>query len=252
VHDGGRAGVLAARPATPADLARALTPEQGEELLAIVLQKEPWSATQQARWEELVEQAADAPGLYERLRQEAAIAAREKALAEEARVQAMPMRTFTGRGGAYVPGHAFAWLMSPKDGSMDVIDVGVLVTLQICFENRTACPFLGGEVVEGGFLLSAGYGYALARPLDAAGDLSWARARGGQLPGEWLGQGLDCGRESLHAPRRAAGQDAGGCDRRIVTCFSAGRRPRGRLPGRRAIGRAAGRQGQQQVGALVP
>lgn len=123
-----------------------LTPEQGEELFEIVFSEELRSPAQQSRQEALIELAGDAPGLFERLRQEGEIAAKEAKLAEETRFASLPERTYTGRGGVYLPAELVHDVVEARDDGMTAFRLGVLAAILLGIENKI--PTLVGARVE--------------------------------------------------------------------------------------------------------
>ena len=155
-----------------------LSEEEGVELLALVEERREGALTPKAesRYRQLVGTLAGSPSLFEDAARERAIGEREAALAEKARLDAMPLRRFEGKGGAFLPGYLHDWLMDPDEGSMSLTHLGVLGVLLLAFEHAET-PFAGSEVVDGVIVLDPGLGFTLSRTVDPYGDLGAGRVR---------------------------------------------------------------------------
>lgn len=154
-----------------------LTDEQGIELLALASERAEGElpARKERRYEALMEVLAGSPGIFEQARQQAAIAATEAALAEQARIDAMPVRRFEGKGGAYLPSFVGDWLLDPS-GAMGVVDAGILAMLLLGLESGRS-PFLQSEIVDGAIVLSAARGFQLVPHLNPETELPPSRVR---------------------------------------------------------------------------
>ena len=112
-----------------------LTPSQGEDLLGLANERAEHglSGRKRRRYETLIEQAADAPGLFEQARK-----AREAEQAAEA-------RGALDRGPIVLPPEVSDWLFDRRDGSLTAADAGVLVAVLCSIERGVSC-FARSEV----------------------------------------------------------------------------------------------------------
>lgn len=153
-----------------------LSIKQGEELLELVEQRRAGelSGRKQKRYEGLVGTLAGEPALFERKRKEAESTAAEADALERARVEAMPLRRFEGRGGVYLPAYLFSWLMTPTSDGLNVTDVGILAAILFGLEHGRS-PFLNSEVDAGAITLDGSAKYQLLPYLNPEGELSASR-----------------------------------------------------------------------------
>ncbi len=98
------------------------------------------------------------------------------ALAEQARIDAIPERTFSGRGGVYLPPYLWSWLMKPSEESTSVVDIGVLAAVLFALEHGQA-PFFKSEIVDGEIVLDPGAGCQLLPALNPHAELSELQVR---------------------------------------------------------------------------
>ena len=121
-----------------------LTREEGAELAALINQLHVNGAAgltskERTRYEHLVGKAAGNPSLFAARRRE--VAAREKLiqLTEEARMAALPQQQKCEEPGAVVlPAHAFTWLLSSREASWTIADLGMLAVVRGMFANGNA------------------------------------------------------------------------------------------------------------------
>jgi hypothetical protein len=100
---------------------------------------------QEARYVELVEQAADEPGLFAR-RTEAI--EREDAMKAEAAKLArtfLPRRRDPAPGSVELPAYLLRWLTNGQDETFDVTDLGVLAAVLLSFADESPGPFVHGR-----------------------------------------------------------------------------------------------------------
>lgn len=99
-----------------------------------------------ARYEALICQVAGDPDWFERPRREAALQAKQAALAEQARIASLPQRPAPPPGSVVIPRYMVNWLTSRKDGSLDAVTLGTLAGVVGGLENRL--PTLHGARIE--------------------------------------------------------------------------------------------------------
>jgi hypothetical protein len=156
-----------------------LSIEEGEELLALVEERlaGSLSAKKEKRYRRLVGVLAGDPDLFERKRTEQEAEERQAAEAKRARLDAMPLRRYEGKGGAYLPAYLHSWLLGRAEGSLSVVDLGLLGTLLLAFEHGVS-PFYGSEVLaDGAIVLDAGGPFQLVAQANPAGELGAGRVR---------------------------------------------------------------------------
>ena len=139
-----------------------LSTAEGVELLALVEDRIAGTlgTRQRKRYEQLVGIAAGDPGLFEAARKEREAAEAVAAEAERARLDAMPLRSYTGRGGAYLPAFVCSWLTDSRAGTLTVTDVGVLAAILLAIENGEPL-FVGSAIEAGAIVLDAAHGFQL-------------------------------------------------------------------------------------------
>jgi hypothetical protein len=166
----------------------------------------PLSAGKERRYERPVGTLAGEPGVFERKRQEREQAERETEAAERARLASMPVRTYAGKGGAFLPGYLLSWLLDEEDDSLNVTDVGVLATFLLTLEHGRS-PFARSEVVDGRIVLDNATGFAFLPCANPNADLGERRVRDSvrYLAGnDWLDIGRTSdGRTSIGCGERA-------------------------------------------------
>jgi hypothetical protein len=72
----------------------------------------------------------------------------------------MPLRSYRGRGGAYLPAFLCCWLTDNRAGTLTVTDVGVLPAILLAVENGEPL-FVGSTVEAGAIVLDAAHGFQL-------------------------------------------------------------------------------------------
>jgi hypothetical protein len=148
-----------------------LSEAEGLELLALTGERfeGELSKRKERRYRALVGTLAGDVDLFERKRKEAEAAGAEARALERARLEAMPLRRYEGKGAAYLPSYLFSWLLRPGSEGLNVTDLGVLAALLFAFEHEQS-PFRGSRFEAGSIILAAGDSYQLL-PC-AAGELS--------------------------------------------------------------------------------
>lgn len=139
-----------------------LSEQEGDDLLGLVEDRIAGTLTERKRkrFERLVGKLAGEPGLYERKRAEREAIEAEGRDAERARRDALPLRRFEGKGGAYLPAAIHASLTDPRPGTLTVTDAGVLAAVLLGFENGEP-PFLGATIEAGTIVLDGAHGFQL-------------------------------------------------------------------------------------------
>ena len=148
---------------------------EGVELLALVEERYDGelSGRKLKRYERLVGTLAGEPALFERKRKEAEADAAEALEAERARLEAMPVRRYEGKGGIYLPAFLHSWLMGSAEG-LNVTDLGVLAAILFGIEHGRS-PFHRSHVTDGAIVLDAGAGYQLLTCLNPDLELGAGR-----------------------------------------------------------------------------
>jgi hypothetical protein len=134
-----------------------LSHAEGKELLALVRLRSDGglSADEQERFGELLGAMTGNADLFAQARRERELAAKAAQAAEQEQAQAIPERTYRGRGLAVLPPFLLDWVAESRDGRFVAADLGALALLLLALENHRA-PFPGsyfdGEtlVVPGG------------------------------------------------------------------------------------------------------
>jgi hypothetical protein len=184
-----------------------LTVEQCAEMLALVEARADGTLSdrKRRRLEKLVGIAADDRDLYARARAEREADERQAAEAERARLEAMPVRRFEGRCGAYLPGYLYGWLTSTDEGSLNVTDIAVLAVIVMAIENQHS-PFVRPEFVDGAIVIDNATGFAFPHHMNPDGVIGERSVRDAivYLAGnDWLEIGTLGGRTSVTLGARA-------------------------------------------------
>jgi hypothetical protein len=178
-----------------------LTPEQGVELLELVEERIEHGLTGRKlrRYEALVGGLVDDVGAFERARRERETQERQEAEQAKARLDAMPLRRFEGKGGAYLPAYLFDWLAGTEEGSMSVADIGILGAVMLALEQGRS-PFARSEVRDGVIVLDPATPFAFLPYMNPGGELGEPRVRDAVAflaANDWLEVGTVNGRPSV-------------------------------------------------------
>jgi hypothetical protein len=151
---------------------------EGEELFELVEQRlaGTLSGRKEKRYERLVGTLAGEPALFERKRQERDAADAEAKAADLARLEAMPVRRYEGKGGVYLPPLLYSWLTRPKRDGLNVADLGILAAILFAFEHGRS-PFVRSEIIDSAILLDPAAPFQFLPYLDPDSELAPRRVR---------------------------------------------------------------------------
>lgn len=184
-----------------------LSEGEGKELLELVEARYQGSLSdrKERRYRALIGKLAGDPGLFERSRKAREAEAAEAEAAERARLDAIPLRRFEGKGGAYLPGYLLDWLLGAEEGSFAVVDVAVLAVIVLGLEHGRS-PFARSEFVDGAIVLDNSTGFAFLPCMNPDGELGERRVRDAVVflaGNDWLDIGKLGGRTSIGLGSRA-------------------------------------------------
>ena len=184
-----------------------LSEGEGKELLELVEARYEGSLSdrKERRYRALVGKLAGDPGLFERSRKAREAEAAEAEAAERARLDAIPLRRFEGKGGAFLPGYLLDWLLGSEEGSFAVVDVAVLGTIVLALEQGRS-PFARSEFRDGAIVLDNATGFTFLPCMNPDGDLGERRVRDAVVflaGNDWLEIGSLDGRTSIGLGSRA-------------------------------------------------